>query len=338
MTKAEEEAVWAPMTKNVTPTERPIDLLLEWQAPVDVYAPSWSGLVTGNSIIEGATITSGDVALSIDNIGRIALHTPMPFSRNLSSGSTGPDVAMLNRALSAMGYAADAKSDRFTWATVTSVRALAARLGVINAASLYTFDASWVVYLPANILVVDDSNAHIGAPAPLSGTLLFVARGRLLSATLVEPSLDTTRTGNEGPEEVEPEDEETATTGLPQIVADPGEQLYVAGKPIPIGSDRASVSEDALEVLRGLTKQTTTHISATLRSQPDGNSWVVPSASIIQGLESTCVIVAGADSNDLSTELVDVVGSRIGVSIVRGELSTFDHVLVSPSSDLRQCP
>ena len=331
-------ATWVPINANTAPIDRNVDLSIIWQPAVNIYSPLWSGVVTKTSITAGATVDSGDVALSINSIDRLALHTKQPFSRVLDRGSSGADVVMLNQTLSSMGFPANKDSDKFTWTTVQSVRKLAASLGVPGATDIDAFDPSWFVYLPLPSVVVEESNASVGALAPAPGSALFVAIGRMASAQLVEHSESARSIEDPSPTQSGTTEGGTQISEAPVATASPDEQLAVAGTIIPLADDRMHVAEIALPILEGLVERGAQRVSGVLRSDPDGSSWVVPSAAVIQDSASMCVVVKGPTPDESSVVAIEVVGSRIGVSIVKGALSTSSQVLVAPTQRLRQCP
>jgi hypothetical protein len=290
--------------------------------------------VTSVEFTAGSTVTSGSTILSIDDVGRLALHTPRPFFRQLSNGMTGDDVLMLNEVLADLGFG-HGDSTRYTAATTAGVRQLAEMLGVPQASLARTFDPGWVVYLPAGSVVVSDSRIQVGVPAPAAGSAIFVAAGGVSSARLIESA------GGSGTADVSPNPSPTIPSALEAqpIAAGAQEQLVLGGRLIPLAEDRQSVAEAGLPTIQDLVDPDEAIVSGALRSEPDGDTWTVPSAALVQTRSGVCLVVdRGADASPVGIQ-VDVVGSRIGVTIVRGALKRADRVLIAPvPGEARGCP
>lgn len=335
---AEAPRAWAPIFLNSAPIDRPVSVEITWRPDVDVIAPAWAGLVTSVEFTAGSTVTSGSTILSIDDVGRLALHTPRPFFRQLSNGMTGDDVLMLNEVLADLGFR-HGDSSRYTTATTAGVRQLAEALGVPQASSARTFDPGWVIYLPAGSVKVGDSRIQVGVPAPAAGSAIFEAAGGVSSARLIEP------VGVSGTAEVSPDPSPTKSPTIPSapevqpIAAGPQEQLVLGGRLIPLAEDRQAVAEAGLLTIEELVDPDEPIVSGALRSEPDGETWTVPSAALVQNSSGVCLVVdRGADASPVGIE-VGVVGSRIGVTIVRGALKRADRVLIAPSTgEARGCP
>src|SRR5690606_15952311 len=82
-----EEQPFQPVLVDLT-VERvdaatPVSLVAAWDAPAELVAPSWEGLVT-QAPGAGTTVRSGDTFAVVGGIRRIAWHTAEPFHRELS--------------------------------------------------------------------------------------------------------------------------------------------------------------------------------------------------------------------------------------------------------------
>lgn len=64
-----------------------------------------AGTVTSSTCQAGASMSSGDVPLTVDATPVVALHTGYPLWRDLAAGDTGPDVAAVQAELARLGYA-----------------------------------------------------------------------------------------------------------------------------------------------------------------------------------------------------------------------------------------
>lgn len=126
----------------------------------------------------GQVISEGQVLYRVDGYPVVLLYGSTPAYRTLAEGAaaadvTGTDVAELNQALVALGYASrtdlDPSSDEFSWATKAGIEKLQAHLGVDQTGVL---DLGQVVFLPTAPRVTD-------VKATLGGN----AAGPVLTAT-----------------------------------------------------------------------------------------------------------------------------------------------------------
>ena len=121
----------------------------------------------------GQVVDQGQVLYRVDGYPVVLLYGSTPAYRTLAEGATaadlaGADVAELNQALVALGYASranlDPSSDEFSWATKAGVEKLQAHLGVDQSGVL---DLGQVVFLPtaARVTSVQATlGGHAGAP------------------------------------------------------------------------------------------------------------------------------------------------------------------------------
>ena len=121
----------------------------------------------------GQVVDQGQVLYRVDGYPVVLLYGSTPAYRTLAEGATaadlaGADVAELNQALVALGYASranlDPSSDEFSWATKAGVEKLQAHLGVDQSGVL---NLGQVVFLPtaARVTSVQATlGGHAGAP------------------------------------------------------------------------------------------------------------------------------------------------------------------------------
>jgi hypothetical protein len=88
-----------------------------------------SAVVTGHVPKVGDAVRAGDVLLEVSGRPIFALSGKFPSYRSLAAGMSGPDVSMLRKALSALGYRAGAKSDVYDAALAGAVARLYADHG-----------------------------------------------------------------------------------------------------------------------------------------------------------------------------------------------------------------
>ena len=127
----------------------------------------------------GQIVAQGQVLYQVDGAPVVLLYGPAPAWRDLVAGTTGADVAQLNHALVALGYAkpsdVDSAWDRYNWATKAGVKKLQKQLAVEQSGEL---SLRGVVFLP-DAARVTALQANLGAPAS----------GPLLRATSTHPSV-----------------------------------------------------------------------------------------------------------------------------------------------------
>lgn len=86
-------------------------------------------VVTGVRVREGSTVRAGEVLLEVAGRPLIALPGRVPAYRDLRPGSSGKDVAQLQRALRAAGLGTDDRRGEFGTGTQAAVRRLYAAAG-----------------------------------------------------------------------------------------------------------------------------------------------------------------------------------------------------------------
>ncbi|HXA62883.1 MAG TPA: peptidoglycan-binding protein, partial [Streptosporangiaceae bacterium] len=131
-----------------------------------------SGTITALPTV-GQVIGQGQVLYRVGRYPVVLLYGSTPAYRKLAEGATaasvtGMDVAELNRALVALGYASranlDPSSDQFSWATKAGIKKLQAHLGVGQTGVL---DLGQVVFLPTAARVTNlqaTLGGHAGDP------------------------------------------------------------------------------------------------------------------------------------------------------------------------------
>lgn len=278
--------------------EHVVELRLEWTEPVPIPAPAWSGIVTDSSCTPGAMLTSGSPVLSIDTVPRFALATSVPLYRHLSLRAKGADVVSLQQELVRLGRL-DTASGVLDAATVTAFAAMTGRAGSPSLG----IDPSEVVWLPAPTVEVGTCNAAVGQPAPSSGVLATTA-ARLGSVSVLAA-------GDERPG---------------------ARVLSYNGVESPIPDDGVLRDGAVFDALSIVPKDVT-------QEDPQGSSRLavalptvqVPASAIVADSDgAACVLTPAADPI-----VVEIIGSRLGVVFVLGDLTDGEDVLVAPPGDSR---
>lgn len=308
--------------ENHDPIARPVSLLLTWDDDSSVVAPAWVGVVQAVYVPPGAQLKSGDPIALISNLQRIGYASAVPFTRTLTVGSTGPDVAALNTMLASRGLSST-DGDRYTSHTRLGVNQFAASIG--ETSRVTAFDPAWVIYLARDGMIVSASKMVVGAPAPGAGSDLFDVEPELTKAELIAA--------------VVIDDGSSETPAAPQaptpITAGDNELLLVGATELRLDGTGTQVSPAELSHLRTIVKMKSPVAGAVLRSESIKGTWKIPTATLVSDAGLTCVVVQ--TSGRIKSVEVSVLGETHGVAVVEGDLSSGDHVVVAPAPDDRRC-
>ncbi len=151
---------------------------------------SGSGMVTATAIHGSGEITSGSSPFSVNDVPVLAIHSSLPFYRDLGPQDQGDDVAALREELSRMGYAVQSSKpkifDRFMRAALLDVQT---KMGLADEGSL---KLEHVVWLPAEKIQVGEWKLTPGAQAEQE---LGLVKGHL-SAVRVQKMPESLAPGN----------------------------------------------------------------------------------------------------------------------------------------------
>lgn len=288
---------------------------LRWQDGPTLYAPTWSGMVGAVWLEPGGTIRSGDRVASLDGVVRLAVHTPQPFFRALSSGDRGPDVGWLQDALVRLGYlaAGPEENDRVGPVTRRAIAALTADLGLLEPVDV--FDPAWFVWLPTEQLEVATVALRPGTPAPPAGTAIAAGAPELASVDLERV--------DGGPLTLEP--------GVRYI-------LQIGDAALPLDGTTGGLDGNGLASLSRILAPATDSASGSVRLAQPLAVWALPASAVMSGADGRlCVWVERGGTYEPTT--VEVVGGRAGVTFVR-PAATSAAVLENPADILDEpaCP
>lgn len=280
--------------------ERIVELQARWEPPKQILAPGWSGLVTSSYCAPGVTISSGDPIIDLDGMARVGLATSVPLFRPLTSGVSGPDVTALQAELKNLGYLSDLTGvvdDLTLRAWDELVRSSDAELSVI--------DPNSVVWLPTPTFVVGSCSVTVGTIA-VPGASLAESAPRLASVEVV----------GLGP----------ASSHEGRVV-----RLGEAESPVPVDGSLRSGEVFELVEASGL-EGSSDSIQASLRLDVPLNALKVPAAAIVTDVDGQSCVITGSERTHAE---VKVVGSRLGLAFVVGELAEGDAVLATPPNGAR---
>lgn len=300
------------------------------------YAPAWAGVVTSVDVAPGDVITTGTSILSIDGVPRIAAHTAEPFYRAINEGATGSDVADLNTLLGQLGFAHGSGS-KATAATVKGIGQLGKQL--VGLENLTSFDPGWVVWIPNEQMQISEVKALTGGPAPASGTVVLEGRAPVVAAWLTGESTSSAAQTSDGASESDP-DETSPTKAAPNeaevTVAPEGAMLTVGEMTVPLEPDRTHIAPEGLAILSETAAPEVEYVEGLLTTQPSPGQWIVPPAAVFSGDGRLCVLVTSTSQRTDAVE-VAIVTSTYVTTVVTGDLTDGDTVLLSPPAGDRRC-
>lgn len=329
-------AVWVHPLPPDDKVRTSVDLVLTWTVVPPVLAPAWTGLVTAVQQIPPGGLSSGDAIATIDGVTRLAVHTDSPFHRSLSLDDSGPDVAMLNVFLAQRGLEAR-DDDYFGSATLRGVRAFAESIGVPSVSDVGSFDPTWLVYLPAGSEGVANSvlTLQVGAPAPSAGSKLVAPTLRLAAGELTAP-------GAVIPDAAGPAPEVDLTRPVIPTIPDAQKVLLPAGATLQFAALDLSVDGSSLLSPQGISSLASAvspgekSVKAVMVASPHAGSVLIPSAAIFAASNLKLCVVRRRAGESLPIA-VEVLSNAAGRSVVTGDVTVTDEVLISPNADQRKC-
>jgi hypothetical protein len=262
-----------------------------------------SGIVRRISVTAGGQIHSGDVVMQVDSVTRVAWHADAPFYRDLAFGDSGDDVSSLNQLLASRSLPNDLH-DKFGRATQAGVAQLATALGA--ARGTRTFSASWVVFVPSEVLTVDSVDAVVGAPAPVAGEPIFEVAPTVTTAHLTSPA---------------------ASSGIatsPHVSKQ--ETLRVAGEAISLEPNGSVVDGEGLTVLSSLADPKKDTVVGTLSRSVAGGTVEIPAAAVHTSPNGKVCVAVRSRSGAVTTKMVEVVAGTSGRVSIVGDVKVEDQV------------
>lgn len=179
----------APVTTENFLDSHPVKVSFDLAADTPL---SWSGsgMVTATAIQGSGEIISGSSPFSVNNVPVLAIHSSLPFYRDLGPLDQGDDVAALREELSRMGYAVQSSKpkifDRFMRAALLDVQT---KKGLADEGLL---KLEHVVWLPAEKIQVGEWKLTLGSQAEQE---LGLVKGHL-SAVRVQKMPESLAPGN----------------------------------------------------------------------------------------------------------------------------------------------
>lgn len=280
-------------------------------------APGWTGVVGALYFQVGSTLESGTPVAMVGGSVVTAIHSEVPFTRALSVGAKGADVAALQTVIKSLGFYAGSISGRFDEATYSAVLSWRSSLG--DVAPTGAFDPADIVWLPTPAFVVGATTLTVGAPSPPAGEIVISGPPQYEASILHSSDRSSVNPISPGYELIVDADSfgEIEVDGLSQSQIQHAAAIAERDAS-PDASALPSTGPRPLE-LRGI-----------LILQRSVRRTVVPASAVISDVNTgtTCVIVVSGDSRtQIST---NVVGGSLGVVYIEPSLEDGTEVVSNP--------
>jgi hypothetical protein len=301
-----------PVTITQDAEARAVQASLTWTAGPTLFAPAWSGLVTGVKAAPGSLVQSGTAIASIDGITRIALASTLPFYRMIAPGTIGPDVTALRGALARLGISPVGSGTSYDPALEGAIKTLEARLiGEALGLAKGVFDPSWVIYLPVANLKVAAVNLQVGLPAPGEGQPIATSPQSLNPFTLAP----------------------AASNGLIPLPlpSNPTDFVFspAPGVDVPVGESYTISSPTDLASVAAIVSQGSSTASGQINLSHAATLSTVPATAVVSDSAGrTCVFVT---SGRLLVPLLVTTASGLpGATEVVGLPASVERVIANP--------
>lgn len=311
------EPVWASPTASETRDDIDVVVTVDVGDAPTLKAPDWAtGVITAVNVTPGATIEEFDQIATVGQTPIIAAHTPSPFSRDLTIGSSGADVVMLQELLGRAGVYDGTVDGKYGSVTGGAVKDWRTALGDPNAST--AFDHTQIIWMPDSTFAVADTILVVAVPAPAAGTDIISANRDFVAATL------------------------TGEAAAP-VRAPAGYTLRVDGTtdlgPVIDQLDRSQLDALATAYYAGTIAETTINgqaspsgtlrFTGTLEQDQPTKHIAVPGSAIIHGTGDLACVVIGPQS-DLAAVRVTVTGSNLTTVFLDPSTAPAGDVLVNP--------
>lgn len=332
-----------------------VGVAMVWEAPVELYAPAWEGVVQRVDVAAGAEVGNGDPLVTVSGLTRLMAATGQPFYRPLGLNARGADARALNEWLAALGLP-HGTGDTVTQTTLRGVREVASRVGVDVAkgaevasepAAEVAFDPAWVVFSPRDRFMVGSVDLAVGAPAPAAGSAFVTARPVLSSAVVVDAD-----TAKERASQAEMAEQGGGDAGGGDDAGGPGAgggpaapDALPAGMPVPVsravfvdeaaevplalGEDRMTVTPEGLGALVQVVEPGAVAKELMSRSVKVDGGLQVPATAVVVGEDGSFCVV-DSDQRPHPIEVTDSGGGSVSFLVVGGGVASGTRVLDRP--------
>lgn len=316
------EPIWVDPAEITIAGRTDVEVLLSGREAEQILSHGWQAIVSRVDVAPGDQITSNTVIAVVGTTPIVALSSSEPFTRDLSVGDRGTDVAALQGFLSQNGfYPAENVDGTYGSATGRAVKTWRKSLG--DSSSNQTFNYRQTVWLNTERFEVTSLNLQVGHVPPELGEAIVEGQETFNQVQVVTPQTTEAATISSDltlhvADRLELGPISTALTGeqvtqLLELLAQSPEVAVPpksGATPPPANSDEVRIPAHLVPV-----------------DPPQVLS--VPGSSVVNGdLGRTCVITM---TDNLPTVVhVDVVGGELGVVYLDPESVPNLPVLVNP--------
>lgn len=258
----------------------------------------------------GTVVRPGTVLARIDNVPVVVFAGATPEWRSMGIGSRGPDVAQLNENLRQQGLGAPT-GDKYTKATAAAWKAFSASIGgdLVDSVSL------------GSVVFVDlGPDCSVGSATATQGA--FIAPGAQLALLDCGDKAITVQVSNDVAADI--------SEGMAcHLGGDTGESgCQVGRKDTSVAGSTTIIIEGG--AVQSLTQGSVAVVNIVVESSPPG-TWVVPSASIIEGQDNIPSVRVRTEPEDkvVPVRVLLDAGGRVAVA---GALKAGDFVWVPPAA------
>ena len=186
-----ETVLISPVASSTSLTEM-AEVFLNWAEPTVLLWPGAAGITTSVELMNGDSVTSGQLVAHVDGSGVMLLATSQPMYRDLTLGSSGADVFRLSNALHEIGLLAENHVDeQFGDEMAAAMRQLNTQRDVHSA----EFSIAHTMWLPHE-MVVGRMELQVGAPAPAQGSVAVTGTIELVDAYVTGAESDSPEAGS----------------------------------------------------------------------------------------------------------------------------------------------
>jgi len=281
-----------------------VGVAMAWEAPVQLFAPAWDGVVQRVHVAPGAEVANGAQLVTVNGLTRVLAASGEPFWRPLGLDAKGDDARALNEWLTALGLP-HGPGATVTATTVRGVREVASRVGVdVPADAPVEFDPAWVVFAPRERFTIGSLDLRVGAPAPAPGSVFVTAQPALSAAVMVDAETAQRTTEGAEAQEVEGGDDDGAAganpptappAALPEGTPVPASRAVFidqgAEEPLALAEDRTTFTPEALAALSLVVEPGERAMQLVSRPVPVEGELQVPATAVAVGADGTFCLV-----------------------------------------------
>jgi len=323
-----------PVTSEDTKDRRSVQLLVHRGDAAELRVASEGGIVTATTCSPGGAAASGTSSFEIDGSPLLSLSSTVPFWRDMSLKTKGPDVKALQAELQRLGYAVrpdgiyGADTARAVFELLADNRMTAQGLSVAKAAKT-EFEKSRFIWIPAPTATFATCSGTVGSQVSSGAALATLESGTVSAKVASMPTdlLSGRRIVMVDGKSVPVDDQGTVT--------DPSQLAVRPAAKGPLSSDAGDSSDgaDANASASQPASASDVTVEASLELSSAQKVWSVPASSLygFEDDDKACVTSSGKRT------AVRVVASRLGSSLVIPIRGSLGRTVASASQSVQRC-